>query len=32
MEGAEIPDNDLSEAIGSKSKAKLESVRRVLKG
>jgi hypothetical protein len=32
MEGSEIPDNDLSEAIGSKSKAKLESVRRVLKG
>lgn len=31
MEGAEIPDNDLSEAIGSKAKSKLESVRRALK-
>lgn len=31
MEGAEIPDGDLSEAIGSKAKTKLESVRRVLK-
>lgn len=32
MEGAEIPDSDLSEAIGSKAKSRLDAVRRALKG
>lgn len=31
MEGAEIPDTDLSDAIGSKAKVKLDAVRRALK-